>query len=93
VRSALEFVIIRDRDAKAFLYDDIIRQLDVPCEVVKIEVAILDVNRNPNLDLAVPQLDSTGRGVRRLFHRQHSMPRTIQLVMELRPPLLEGRVL
>jgi type III secretion protein C len=49
----LNAIIIRDRYENMAFYEDIIRQLDVPCEVIKIDVAIVDVNRSNGLDLGL----------------------------------------
>jgi type III secretion protein C len=49
----LNSIIIRDRYENMAFYEDIIKQLDVPCEVIKIDVAILDINRNDGLDLGI----------------------------------------
>ncbi|MDR0715337.1 MAG: hypothetical protein LBF25_00930 [Puniceicoccales bacterium] len=52
----LNSVIIRDRYENMMFYEDIIKQLDVPCEVIKIDVAIMDISRNNGLDFALSAL-------------------------------------
>ncbi|MDR0680122.1 MAG: hypothetical protein LBF42_03805 [Puniceicoccales bacterium] len=52
----LNSVIIRDRYENMTFYEDIIKQLDVPCEVIKIDVAIMDISRNNGLDFALSAL-------------------------------------
>lgn len=47
----LNAVIIRDRYENMPFYEDIINQLDVPCEVIKIDVAIVDINRTSGSDI------------------------------------------
>jgi type III secretion protein C len=62
----LNSIIIRDRYENMSFYEDIIKQLDVPCEVIKIDVAILDINRSDGLDLGVDFIGFTKAGKRTL---------------------------
>ncbi|MDR2436150.1 MAG: hypothetical protein LBD33_02480 [Puniceicoccales bacterium] len=57
----LNSIIIRDRYENMAFYEDIIKQLDVPCEVIKIDVAILDINRSSGFDLGVDLIGFTGQ--------------------------------
>ncbi|MDR1401847.1 MAG: hypothetical protein LBI81_02735 [Puniceicoccales bacterium] len=54
----LNAVIIRDRRENMPFYEDIISKLDVPCEIIKIDVAVVDVSKN-----AAGFLGLTGLGV------------------------------
>jgi type III secretion protein C len=57
----LNAIIIRDRYENMAFYEDIIRQLDVPCEVIKIDVAIVDINRNAGATLGMDALKFSRR--------------------------------
>ncbi|MDR1232824.1 MAG: hypothetical protein LBJ75_00980 [Puniceicoccales bacterium] len=50
----LNAIIIRDRRENMPFYEEIISKLDVPCEVIKIDVAIVDVNKSSSLALGIP---------------------------------------
>jgi type III secretion protein C len=62
----LNAIIIRDRYENMSFYEDIIKQLDVPCEVIKIDVAILNINRNAGFDLGLGKIDFSKPGKRAL---------------------------
>ncbi|MDR2779147.1 MAG: hypothetical protein LBB16_02575 [Puniceicoccales bacterium] len=49
----LNAIIIRDRRENMPFYEDIIAKLDVPCEVIKIDVAVVDVNKSSSLVFGV----------------------------------------
>ncbi len=49
----LNAVIIRDKYENMQFYEDIIKQLDVPCDVIKIDVAIVDIDQSKNVDLGL----------------------------------------
>ncbi|MDR2776528.1 MAG: hypothetical protein LBB17_00570 [Puniceicoccales bacterium] len=49
----LNAIIIRDRRENMPFYEEIISKLDVPCEVIKIDVAIVDVNKSSSLVFGV----------------------------------------
>lgn len=57
----LNAVIIRDKHENMQFYEDIINQLDVPCEVIKIDVAIVDVNRSNGTDLGLSAIGLNGK--------------------------------
>jgi type III secretion protein C len=54
----LNAIIIRDRRENMPFYEEIISKLDVPCEVIKIDVAIVDVNKTSSLALGIPGIQT-----------------------------------
>ncbi|MDE6432036.1 MAG: hypothetical protein K2L13_01425 [Opitutales bacterium] len=52
----LNAVIIRDKHQNMQFYEDIIKQLDVPCDVIKIDVAIVDVTQTQGMDFGLSSL-------------------------------------
>ncbi|MDR1413761.1 MAG: hypothetical protein LBI56_02385 [Puniceicoccales bacterium] len=52
----LNAVIIRDRHENMPFYEDIIAKLDIPCEIIKIDVAVVDVSKSAGKDLGVKGL-------------------------------------
>ncbi len=55
----LNAVIIRDRYENMQFYEDIIKQLDVPCEVIKIDVAIVDIDKSKGNDIGLVGLGAS----------------------------------
>ncbi|MDR1890936.1 MAG: hypothetical protein LBQ23_01995, partial [Puniceicoccales bacterium] len=49
----LNAIIIRDRRENMPFYEEIIAKLDVPCEVIKIDVAVVDVKKSSSLALGI----------------------------------------
>ncbi|MDR1432927.1 MAG: hypothetical protein LBI61_01115 [Puniceicoccales bacterium] len=60
----LNAVIIRDRRENMPFYEEIIAKLDVPCEVIKIDVAIVNVNKMSGRNLGVNGVRVDYRGNR-----------------------------
>ncbi|MDR0693262.1 MAG: hypothetical protein LBF49_01665 [Puniceicoccales bacterium] len=54
----LNAIIIRDRRENMPFYEEIISKLDVPCEVIKIDVAIVDVNKSESMALGINGIDT-----------------------------------
>ncbi|MDR3274026.1 MAG: hypothetical protein LBS87_01690 [Puniceicoccales bacterium] len=52
----LNAIIIRDKYENMAFYEGIIKQLDIPCEVIKIDVAIFDINRNDGFEVGMDAL-------------------------------------
>ncbi|MDR1457706.1 MAG: hypothetical protein LBI47_02565 [Puniceicoccales bacterium] len=55
----LNAIIIRDRRENMPFYEEIISKLDVPCEVIKIDVAIVDVNKSASLVFGINGISTT----------------------------------
>ncbi|MDR0742028.1 MAG: hypothetical protein LBE98_01020 [Puniceicoccales bacterium] len=55
----LNAIIIRDRRENMPFYEEIISKLDVPCEVIKIDVAIVDVNKTSSLVFGLSGISAT----------------------------------
>ncbi|MDR1528672.1 MAG: hypothetical protein LBS22_03775 [Puniceicoccales bacterium] len=55
----LNAIIIRDRRENMPFYEEIISKLDVPCEVIKIDVAIVNVDKTSSLALGINGIAST----------------------------------
>ncbi|MDR3144148.1 MAG: hypothetical protein LBT64_01450 [Puniceicoccales bacterium] len=49
----LNAIIIRDRRENMPFYEEIIAKLDVPCEVIKIDVAIVNVNKTNTMSVGI----------------------------------------
>jgi type III secretion protein C len=56
----LNAIMIRDRRENMPFYEEIITKLDVPCEVIKIDAAIVNVNKNWNRGMGINVLDFSG---------------------------------
>jgi type III secretion protein C len=54
----LNAIIIRDRRENMPFYEEIISKLDVPCEVIKIDVAIVDVNKSSSLIFGINDINA-----------------------------------
>ena len=52
-------IIVKDYTRNLPLYENIIRQLDVPLELIEIEAVIVNVNKNCGLTIGLNQLDFT----------------------------------
>lgn len=58
----LNAIIIRDKKENMAFYEDIITQLDVSCDVIKIDVAIVDVSKNDGVDIGIDALKISKSG-------------------------------
>ncbi|MDR1595654.1 MAG: hypothetical protein LBR91_01870 [Puniceicoccales bacterium] len=56
----LNAVIIRDRRENIPFYEEIIATLDVPCEVIKIDAAVVDVNKNSEMAIGLNSIKVSG---------------------------------
>jgi type III secretion protein C len=56
----LNAIIIRDKRENMPFYEEIIAKLDVPCEVIKIDVAVVDVNKNAERALGLNGINLNG---------------------------------
>ncbi|MDR2432258.1 MAG: hypothetical protein LBD34_00695 [Puniceicoccales bacterium] len=55
----LNAIIIRDRRENMPFYEEIISKLDVPCEVIKIDVAIVDVSKSSSISFGINGISTT----------------------------------
>jgi type III secretion protein C len=58
----LNAIIIRDRYENMAFYEDIIKQLDIPCEVIKIDVSIVDIDRSDRFTLGFDTINVSKNG-------------------------------
>ena len=59
----LNAIIIRDSRENMPFYEEIIKTLDVPCDVIKIDVAVVNVNKNKSFDLGLKDIKLDGKKV------------------------------
>lgn len=59
--SRLNVVVVRDRASRMPLYESLIRELDVPVELIEIQVTVVDISRDDALDWELELRSSLAR--------------------------------